>query len=95
MTKPQHQWDDLLKQDAPYSHKTIWRFRLAGVITVIALGVGYWAVFQALAGRLSLWMVMIAELIGLGVMLGALGAAFKSRKNDIRQHQSQCDKLDK
>ncbi|OLZ08506.1 hypothetical protein [Sulfobacillus thermosulfidooxidans] len=95
MGKPQHPWIDLLKQDAPYSKKTIGRFRWAGIVTVLALGLGYWAIFRALSGRLSLFIVMGIELLGLLVMLGALGMAIKSRQDDIRQHQSQRDKLDK
>jgi hypothetical protein len=86
---------DLLKQEAPYSRATIWRFRLAGILTVLALGVGYWAIFRALSGRLSLMAVMGTELGGLIVMVASVAAALKSRQLDIRRYQNNREKLEK
>jgi uncharacterized BrkB/YihY/UPF0761 family membrane protein len=95
VSKPQYPWLELLKQEAPYSHRTIWLFRLAGLLTVVALIIGYWAIFRALSGHLPLMAVMGTELAGLIIMIGSLAAAFKSRQADICRYQNNRDNRDK
>lgn len=79
---------DMLKEAAPYSKKTVLWFRAAGLITLVVLGAGYWALFMAIGGHLPLWMVMLAELAGLVLMVGALAAALRSRRKDIERHRA-------
>ncbi len=95
MNKPPYSWMELLKQEAPYSRGTIWRFRLAGLLTVLALGIGYWAIFRALSGHLSLIAAMGTELFGLIVMVVSVAASLKSRQKDIRRYQNNRDKREK
>ena len=88
MNHRQQQYIDMLKEAAPYSKKTIWWFRAAGLITLGVLGGGYWALFMAVGGHLSLWMVMIAELVGVAVMVAALAASLRSRRQDIERYRA-------
>ncbi len=88
MNNRSNRYLDMLKEPAPYSRKTVLWFRLAGFVTLIVLGAGYYALYLAVAGRLAIWLVMLAELVGVILMVGALALALKSRQYDIARHKS-------